>query len=550
MSESNVNETASEVNKNVETRKNFARSIREYWREYCENSSIQGFAHIAKDTVLIERLWWVVMFLLCSAGSIFMVLLILDKWVTTPVLVSFSKAEMPIHEIPFPAVTICPESKVSRTCLNYTDVLLSKMKGGTHSADAQQKAYFDYMALLCRLENYLESIGGYYNSTEPQTAEKIGNEDYSEFLSKCSVVNLQEAICWWMDRPIRCEDIMVPVMTDEGLCYSFNMYDSRDIYSDENTMSYFEERNRDLHWDPDNGYKLHKVDDVFPRPSFLSGSENSLVAVFYTRIDEVNYACRNFALQGIRVSLHTPSNIPRPSQVFFSVGLNRFTNVAVKPSLTITSSQIRQYAPEKRFCYFGHERSLKYFRMYSQPNCNMECWTNYTINLCGCVNFYMPRDKYTRVCNLQELQCLEEASKSYPKMVLEDRLDKPSSKDHFTKCTCLPLCSELTYSAEISASDLDFKNTDDLNYIENNQILDQYHASAVRIFMKSEFFLPFQRDELYGISDVVSGTGGVFGLFNGFSLFSIAEIIYYISVKLFENYRRHGHWAGPRTTRN
>lgn len=91
-----------------------------------------------------------------------------------------------------------------------------------------------------------------------------------------------------------------------------------------------------------------------------------------------------------QVSLHNPSGIPRPSQVFFSVGLDRLTTVAVTPTLIRTTTKIQDYDPHRRFCYFENERKLKYFKAYSQSNCNLECWTNYTINFCGCSHFYTP----------------------------------------------------------------------------------------------------------------------------------------------------------------
>lgn len=44
------------------------------------------------------------------------------KWVQSPVIVSFAEKSTPIWEIPFPAVTICPETKTYANKLNFTDV--------------------------------------------------------------------------------------------------------------------------------------------------------------------------------------------------------------------------------------------------------------------------------------------------------------------------------------------------------------------------------------------------------------------------------------------
>ncbi|KAL3273925.1 hypothetical protein HHI36_015351 [Cryptolaemus montrouzieri] len=276
-----------------------------------------------------------------------------------------------------------------------------------------------------------------------------------------------------MTRKVPCEEVMTPIITDEGLCYSFNIYDVRDIYSDTNTMQYLEEGRRQIDWTPDEGYRKHtNIEDMYPRRAFLSGLQNSFTATFYTDKRDLNYGCRDFSLQGIRVSLDTATKIPRPSQIFFSVGLDKLTTAAVTPRLTQTSTKIKHYSPEKRNCFFNTEKKLRFFRYYSQLNCNFECWTNYTKAQCGCVNFYMPKDNETRVCSLGKRFCLEDARLSYTQDILRERLKSAGSVKYgnkTTECNCLPLCSDLTYSAELSTSDWDFANSDDANIDEDRE---------------------------------------------------------------------------------
>lgn len=42
------------------------------------------------------------------------------KWQLSPVIVSFDEKSTPIWHIPFPAVTICPETKARTDILNFT----------------------------------------------------------------------------------------------------------------------------------------------------------------------------------------------------------------------------------------------------------------------------------------------------------------------------------------------------------------------------------------------------------------------------------------------
>jgi hypothetical protein len=57
-----------------------------------------------------------------------------------------------------------------------------------------------------------------------------------------------------------------------------------------------------------------------------------------------------------------------------------------------TSTGLRSYPPERRQCLFTTERHLRHFSVYTQQNCDSECYTNYTLKKCACVEYYMPRE--------------------------------------------------------------------------------------------------------------------------------------------------------------
>lgn len=43
-----------------------------------------------------------------------------EKWERSPIIVSFDEQLTEVSDIPFPAVTICPETKTSKSYLNIT----------------------------------------------------------------------------------------------------------------------------------------------------------------------------------------------------------------------------------------------------------------------------------------------------------------------------------------------------------------------------------------------------------------------------------------------
>lgn len=64
----------------------------------------------------------------------------------------------------------------------------------------------------------------------------------------------------------------------------------------------------------------------------------------------------------------------------------------LKPNMLRTNNALRTYDPIGRQCYYEEERYLRFFRVYTQRNCEMECITNYTVTKCGCSAFYLPSE--------------------------------------------------------------------------------------------------------------------------------------------------------------
>jgi amiloride-sensitive sodium channel len=68
------------------------------------------------------RIFWVIILLLSLAGCIYMIYEVLYKYNNSPVVVSFATEDTPLHEIPFPAITLCPEFKYTRQKFNFSEV--------------------------------------------------------------------------------------------------------------------------------------------------------------------------------------------------------------------------------------------------------------------------------------------------------------------------------------------------------------------------------------------------------------------------------------------
>jgi acid-sensing ion channel, other len=87
-----------------------------------------------------------------------------------------------------------------------------------------------------------------------------------------------------------------------------------------------------------------------------------------------------------------------------------------------------------RFCYFPHEKQLKFFKVYNKINCEHECLAELTRNACGCVQFFMVRDNTTRICGSIDEKCFRKVEKEFP--------------SHEDSCDCFEPCQTTQYNVE------------------------------------------------------------------------------------------------------
>lgn len=122
------------------------------------------------------------------------------------------------------------------------------------------------------------------------------------------------------------------------------------------------------------------TEDLPKHPSRAMGAGTNVGLFVQPRAfeNDLDYLCSR-TVQGFKVTKY-----------HFFVPSNEYVLVSIKPILMTTSDDLLEYEPNKRQCYFDTERELHFFNVYNQRNCELECFTNFTRNDCGCVKFSMP----------------------------------------------------------------------------------------------------------------------------------------------------------------
>lgn len=149
-------------------------------------------------------------------------------------------------------------------------------------------------------------------------------------------------------------------------------------------------------WDPESGYndddELNDLDE-YPYRVISAGPRVGLHTTFQLYEHDLDYICRG-PVHGFKILLHSPIEEPQISTYYFRLPIMQDISVSVKPQIITTSIGLRHYKPNERQCFFNSERKLRFFNVYTQRNCELECLANFTLNECGCVKFSMPSKSY------------------------------------------------------------------------------------------------------------------------------------------------------------
>ncbi|XP_061513414.1 pickpocket protein 28 [Anopheles gambiae] len=513
-------------------------------REYFASSTCHGMAYIVHPKLsVVERVCWSLVVLLSLCTCISAIVIGHQKWIEKPMIVSFSAKPIPVWKLPFPAITICPQSRIDVEKFNITEVYLRARANKTLSQDEWRKM----RALSHVCSSVMRSKTDYYGSNGTAGGHKEANTSTpnSERVVE-QLVRMSQSLdklfqtCMWSFNFRPCEALWTRKVTENGVCYSFNMLSSEELYTADQAFrerevnpdvrkgglhSLHASRLRSSGWTMENGYTLKEDLLAYPRRTASGGFKGGAIVLLKMHQQNREYICSG-ALQGYKVTLHPPDEFPRLSEYHIRIPPMQAVSLIVKPRLLTTQRNLHRFPYSKRQCYFSDERTLRFFRVYNEQNCEFECLTNFTLASCGCVTFAMPRDNTTRVCEAHEKRCYKRA------VIRLMELDELSVDAGEELCDCLPACTTIKYDVELSN---DWLNLDAMldAMIGGQNEMKGMEPMLLYVYFKDNKFLYIERVEYMNFNGELANFGGILALLSGMSLTSIAEILYYIVVRPF-----------------
>ncbi|XP_061390914.1 pickpocket protein 19 [Musca vetustissima] len=457
--------------------------------------------------------------LLATACAAYVCLLSSRRYFHTWVQTVIERTDVHVSEIPFPAVTICPVKGLNLLRLEQE---ATTFLGATTTQEQQRqqqqqqheritdKELQDLHMLLNTLNELMwpsmNHVDGATSDAEKimqhqsnQTMNVI--EEFLESLTPSSassrkvpnvVANLKNIIdlgelmsflsfecedifaeCVWRRVKMPCCDLFRKVHTYKGICYSFNsILVENPIPSWPWVMA-----ESGLH----SGLRVH----------IKRGS----IGRYYEKV---------------AVMVHDPTEFGSTDVTYMD---SERVVITVNPLRFTADYDIHTLKPELRHCYFTNELKLL---GKGRGNCIRNCRLKYIERYCNCTYFFpvaIKRDESLPICKAPNLKCIY----SHRDIIWSTANVIQESPDgiHFQThdCQCYPNCNYIQYRTAI--------NTDhSTNMDRASELID------LTVQYQHDTLFSYRSSLCFTLLDLIVSYGGIAGLFLGFSLIGVIEVLH------------------------
>ncbi|CRK90740.1 CLUMA_CG004432, isoform A [Clunio marinus] len=445
-------------------------------KEFFHNSTLHGVRYIVESgRSFYEKLVWFCFVTIGAVAAFVTIGSLWEKFQTSPTITG-PDTEFHYEVLDYPTVVVCPESPINPFLT----------ENNFYNQNLQQyEEFIPIFEMLPALsfDNINEFHKIYENITSKVEDEKM--KKFSSFVKtiglrqlifniamKCEqlFVDEDDMVCEYLGMEYRCCDIFKPVYTERGFCYAFN-------------SKYISEVDKEV-----------KNEDIktFTKAAF-------------------DRTLRFIPKHESKVYIFSPKEV---LSFETSEQLTWYKNYSIAMTTeikeTYTEQDVKLLSVNQRKCTFDDEIALLYHQndIFSPSVCTKKCRMLKANKLCKCIPpFYKPSDNIYQPCKLEkDIECLQRNSNNISNIY--------DCRD------CLLNCNNVIFeSIKIGWS---FNTADK---IKNRQ-------GYVQVEVLSWPVVRYKHEVLFGLVDLLVSFGGIAGLFLGFSLLSLVEIVYYFTLRV------------------
>ncbi|KAH8311971.1 hypothetical protein KR044_008825 [Drosophila immigrans] len=478
--------------------------------ELLRNISLQGYNKlVAPELTLLERLIWLALHMTTFLAMVAVLLLTWEQFIAQYFVINLKDPLYPVENVPFPAVSICPNNRLSmQSVTNYAlelqnndpayrevDYYVEKLKYLSKlylvNVNADVDEYLNFQA-------FLDIFGTWNNETFFNTRRimRLLSPKCKDYILKCSLSNI--------DIPCFSLSAFQPSLTKYGPCCTFNT---------QNRL-----KNRDF------------------KNRFANSAQGLTVVVNASHDD---YLVPILNTNGYIVIVHDANNFPSiasSNSLEMFPGQREESFLKIFPRVIDTDKSLHSFSPAGRRCYFHSESDMpgKNKYVYTFPNCITRCRIRSIIALCNCLPFQQPIELVDNLegvvfCTLNHVSCLSQYQFKWNN-VLTERERIPGLEREVEEALycphCLPSCNDVQYRISMSVLPIDnylvTLKTDDSNETELGSDI-----SVLRVYFgepNAQLYTRLLNNQWF---EIFSTIGNILSIFMGFSLVAICELSFF-----------------------
>ncbi|KAH8383589.1 hypothetical protein KR009_009458 [Drosophila setifemur] len=492
------------------------------------NISLQGYNKLlSPDLTLGQRIIWMLLHITTTVTLVVVLSLTWEQFVAQSFVTNLKDPLYPVESVPFPAVSICTNNRISRQAVFKYAEELRQNSPVSRPVEyyLRRLAYFREFYInvgvvvdtddFNSFQTFLDVFGTWNNETffDTRRIMKMLTPTCQDFVLKCSLANVD-----------------IPCFSRTAFQESITMYGPCCTFNKENTLKQRNFTNR------------------------LASAELGLKVVLNASRSD------NFApilkTNGYIVLVHNAENYPTVSSsnvLEMFPGQEEDSYLQIYARVVDTDDSLKSFSPFGRRCYFDHEMQTprheelvtSIIYSYSFPNCITRCRIRSIIALCRCLPFQMPLQLVENLdgvvyCTLGHLSCINQYLFKW-RNVLTERLIIPGLERETEEALycpqCLPSCGDIQYRVSLSALPID-------NYLatlkpnEHNETEFSSDISVLRVYFGDPYAQYYIRLLNNTWFEVFSTIGNIMSIFVGFSTVAIFEILFFLTKYIYAGCHR------------
>ncbi|XP_023321954.1 uncharacterized protein LOC111696554 isoform X2 [Eurytemora carolleeae] len=446
-------------------------------KEYCAESSIHGLKYITEDGVSwIQRVLWIVWFILALVCLILLFKPIMDKYNNTPTITTVETTNYPISNIDFPGVTVCSNIRVSLRSL-----LEATQKPPWNKYNTTLKNQMILSLLKYNTDPHL------LRATDHEMMEKeekfVRNLMY-QITPSCERMFL---FCKWQGKRQECKKFVTMTNTDAGFCCSINTVNLADSFTKDENKTEDEymttvRPSANCNTSSINGDEsgsgngtgsgsnssclensmsssgLETPNDPLRFTGILTGYENHITNECQVRPGARIKETGSTGAETVKTGAETAKDLEANSD--FSENVEEEEDFKVLKTNMVAQDLGFSFLIDGNFddkVSFGKTSTNNNFFYGLEANCLLECTVGAMLQLCGCVPYFYPDfpksfiEKHIKLSNYtnstgfcfwDNLKCLSE-NRGYLNAFATPGTEETDQGLH---CNCPDDCNQVVYS--------------------------------------------------------------------------------------------------------